>query len=119
MERDGTPSDCMRESILWRMHQQRFDETIEPLELFEEAYTTKHRMVRIYKVLKVSEESKAWRAAKGIECASESAIRRSWPQRSHSRSRSSRYTGCCIHLQGPRPLLLRQRLRRRHENRTL
>ena len=71
MERDGTPSDCMRESILWRMHQQRFDETIEPLELFEEAYTTKHRMVRIYKVLKVSEESKAWRAAKGIECASE------------------------------------------------
>ena len=27
--------------------------------------------VRIFKVLDISEESKAWRAAKGVECASE------------------------------------------------
>jgi len=71
MERDGTPSDCMRESILWRMHSWRFDESVEPFELFEEAYTTTHRMVRIYKVLEVSQESKEWRASKGVECASQ------------------------------------------------
>jgi dolichyl-diphosphooligosaccharide--protein glycosyltransferase len=71
MSRDGTPSDCMRESILWRMHGWGFDESIEPLEFFEEAYTTEHKMVRIYKVLDVSQESKEWRAAKGVECASE------------------------------------------------
>ena len=71
MERDGTPSDCMRESILWRMHGWRFDDSVEPLELFEEAYTTEHRMVRIFKVLDVSEESRSWRAAKGIECSSQ------------------------------------------------
>ena len=51
MERDGTPSDCMRESILWRMHAWRFDTSAAPLERFEEAYTTTNRMVRIYKVL--------------------------------------------------------------------
>ena len=70
MERDGTPSDCMRDSILWRMHAWRFDTSAAPLERFEEAYTTTNRMVRIYKVLDVDQESKAWRAAKGIECAS-------------------------------------------------
>jgi dolichyl-diphosphooligosaccharide--protein glycosyltransferase len=71
MDRDGQPSDCMRESILWRMHGWRFDTTVTKMELFEEAYTTKHRMVRIFKVLDVSEESKAWRKARGIECASQ------------------------------------------------
>ena len=71
MDRDGTPSDCMRESILWRMHSWRFDESVPPFELFEEAYTTSNKMVRIYRVLKISEKSKEWRAAKGVECASQ------------------------------------------------
>ena len=60
----------MRASILWRMHAWRFDTSAEELELFEEAYTTTNRMVRIYKVRHISQESKDWRAAKGVECAS-------------------------------------------------
>ena len=34
-----------------------------------QAYTTTNKMVRVYKVLKVSQKSKEWRASKGIECA--------------------------------------------------
>ena len=40
----------MRESLLWRLHHHRYDPREPPLTLFEEAYTTKHRMVRIFKV---------------------------------------------------------------------
>ena len=65
----GVPSQMMRESILWRMHHHRFDPRAKPLTLFEEAYTTTNRMVRVFKVLDVDAESKAWRAAKGVECS--------------------------------------------------
>jgi len=70
LTREGAPSDCMRESLLWRLHSWRLDPDEPELKHFEEAYTTSNKMVRIYKVLDVSEESKAWRAQKGIECAS-------------------------------------------------
>jgi hypothetical protein len=45
--------------VLYRLHHYRLDESkgIE-LNYFEEAYTSKHRMVRIYKVKKVSKKSK-------------------------------------------------------------
>jgi len=69
MERDGTPSDCMRQSVLYRMHGHRLDPNVEPLKMFEEAYTSTHKMVRIFKVADISEESKEWRAAVGIACA--------------------------------------------------
>tara|TARA_B110001452_G_C15053787_1_gene367958 strand:+ start:144 stop:749 length:606 start_codon:yes stop_codon:yes gene_type:complete len=65
----GVPSPMMRESILWRMHHHRFDPRATPLTRFEEAYTTTHRMVRIFKVLDTDAASKAWRAAKGVECS--------------------------------------------------
>mmetsp|Transcript_50337 Transcript_50337/g.131019 ORF Transcript_50337/g.131019 Transcript_50337/m.131019 type:complete len:775 (-) Transcript_50337:705-3029(-) len=71
MDREGKPSECMRSSILYRMHSHRFDPLAPPLEKFEEAYTTTNRMVRIFRVLDVSEESRAWRKAKGVECASQ------------------------------------------------
>ena len=70
MERDGTPSDCMRESLLYRMHNHGIDPSVPQLTHFEEAYTSTNRMVRVFKVRDVSEESKQWRAAKGVECAS-------------------------------------------------
>jgi len=71
MDREGKPSACMAASILYRMHSYRFDPSQPALTKFEEAYTSTNRMVRIFKVLDISEESKAWRAAKGVECASE------------------------------------------------
>ena len=71
MDRDGKPSECMRESLLYRMHSYRLDPLAPKLEHFEEAFTTTNRMVRIYKVLDVSEESRAWRTGKGLECARE------------------------------------------------
>ena len=43
--REGVPSDCMRRSILWRMHGFKYDPEVKPMDLFEEAYTTKNRMV--------------------------------------------------------------------------
>jgi dolichyl-diphosphooligosaccharide--protein glycosyltransferase len=70
MERDGTPSECMKRSLLYRMHHHGIDEAVPKLTLFEEAYTTTNRMVRIFKVNDVSEESKTWRAGLGIECSS-------------------------------------------------
>ena len=71
MDQQGLPSPMMRESILYRMHGSGRDPRIKPMELFEEAYTSSNAMVRIYRVLQVSDESKEWRAARGIECSFE------------------------------------------------
>merc|ERR1711998_353336 len=56
----GNPSDMMRESVLYKLHTYRLDPqaNVNKLTYFKEAYTTKNRMVRIYKILKVSKESK-------------------------------------------------------------
>ena len=73
MNRDGTPSSMMKESLLYRLHAYKLkmvenEETgdLEPelpegsLEYFEEVYTTSRKMVRIYRVKKVSRKSKEW-----------------------------------------------------------
>lgn len=63
----GNPSPMMMDSVLWRLHHHRLEPQKlrkgpkgEPtkLEYFEEVYTTKNRMIRIYKILKVDETSK-------------------------------------------------------------
>ena len=65
----GNPSDMMAASILWRMHGLKYDPRVAPFQFYEEAYTSSNKMVRIYKVLQVSKESKDWRATQGIECS--------------------------------------------------
>lgn len=69
LDRQGNPSEMMRESILWRMHGFRYDPRVEPMTLFEEAYTSTNKMARVFKVLDVSQESKEWRAQQGIDCS--------------------------------------------------
>merc|ERR1712216_1103118 len=54
----GQPSQMMKESVLWKLHHYRLERSVTKLEYFEEAYTTKNRMIRIYKILKVDEKSK-------------------------------------------------------------
>jgi len=71
LDQQGNPSPMMNESVLWRMHGFRYDHRVKPLNLFEEAYTSTHKMVRIFKVRDVSHESKQWRANRGIECSHE------------------------------------------------
>ena len=61
-------------SLLWQLHSHKFDPSAAPLTLFEEAYTTTHKMVRIYKVKHTSDKSRQWRAAKGVECASQASV---------------------------------------------
>uniref|UniRef100_A0A7S4F3N1 dolichyl-diphosphooligosaccharide--protein glycotransferase n=1 Tax=Chrysotila carterae TaxID=13221 RepID=A0A7S4F3N1_CHRCT len=65
VSREGTPSKMMQESVLWRLHHWKLDPKAEKPLHFEEAYTTRNRMVRIYKVLDVDEESKRWRKEHG------------------------------------------------------
>mmetsp|Transcript_15533 Transcript_15533/g.43505 ORF Transcript_15533/g.43505 Transcript_15533/m.43505 type:complete len:118 (+) Transcript_15533:2030-2383(+) len=65
MDRQGTPSKMMEASLLYNLHGWKLDPKIPPLTHFEEAYTTTNKMVRIYKVLDVSEESKTWRKTHG------------------------------------------------------
>ena len=50
----------MRRSVLFRLHHYRLDKAhgVTHLDHFEEAYTSRNRMVRIYKVLRVSKKSK-------------------------------------------------------------
>merc|ERR1712194_700497 len=61
VDSNGSPSEMMNQSVLWRMHghNQRKGVKVNPL-LFEEAYTSKYNLVRIFKVLNISEESRTW-----------------------------------------------------------
>ena len=60
VDREGGLSKGMKESMLYQVHSYGLNPDVkEPLH-FEEAYTTEHQMVRIFKVKDVSEESKAW-----------------------------------------------------------
>jgi dolichyl-diphosphooligosaccharide--protein glycosyltransferase len=54
----GRPSESMRESLLFRLHSYGMSPDVEPLEKYEEVYASKYKMVRIWKVLEVDEESK-------------------------------------------------------------
>jgi len=80
-DREGRPSAMMARSMVYNMVNYRLNPSVPefPENTFEEAYTTKNSMVRIYKVLDVSEESreycdqrhgyKAWYAGKSLETA--------------------------------------------------
>ena len=55
------PSDMMNRSLLWKLYGHGWinDTKVDPA-LFEEAYTSQFGMVRIFKVLNISQESKEW-----------------------------------------------------------
>jgi len=59
--RDGTPTPMMARSFLYKAVMAGIDPgvTIDP-SLFREVHSTKYGLMRIYKVMNVSEESKAW-----------------------------------------------------------
>lgn len=55
------PSSSMRNSLLYHLHTAGIvSEVTMPPNTFQLVHTSKHGLVRIYKVLNVSEESKAW-----------------------------------------------------------
>ena len=54
----GNPSDSMRQSLLFKLSASGIAPDVEALTHYEEAYTSKNRMVRIWKVLDVDEETK-------------------------------------------------------------
>jgi len=58
---DGTPTKSMSESMLYKMHSHNVvpGVHVNP-NYFEEVYTSKFGLIRIFKVLNISEESKAW-----------------------------------------------------------
>jgi dolichyl-diphosphooligosaccharide--protein glycosyltransferase len=58
MNQDGTPSDNTRKTLLYKLHSHRLNPDVEDLVHFEEAYSSKYNMVRIYKVKNVSEKSR-------------------------------------------------------------
>lgn len=80
-DRDGRPSPMMEKSMVYTMVNYRLDPKVPqfPTGTFEEAYTTKHSMVRIYKVLNTDEDSreytnqglgyKAWYEGKSLDQA--------------------------------------------------
>ena len=61
MDREGTPSPMMARSLLYRLHSHNLRPGVEvPPDKFQEVLRTKYGFVRIYKIMGVSEESKAW-----------------------------------------------------------
>jgi dolichyl-diphosphooligosaccharide--protein glycosyltransferase len=63
IDRQGTPSPMMARSLLYRLHSHKLRPGVEvPEDKFTEVYRSKHGWVRIYKIVGVSEESKAWSA---------------------------------------------------------
>jgi dolichyl-diphosphooligosaccharide--protein glycosyltransferase len=61
VDRQGTPSNMMRRSLLYNLHGHRIkpDVVVSP-DRFVEVYKSKYGKVRIYKISGVSEESKQW-----------------------------------------------------------
>ena len=58
---EGNPTPMMANSLLYKLHSNGLKPgvSVDPT-LFEEAYRSQYGLVRIYKILNVSEESKAW-----------------------------------------------------------
>jgi len=54
------PTPMMRTSLLYHLHAHGQRNVVLDSTLFREAYTSKYGLVRIFKVMNVSEESKAW-----------------------------------------------------------
>ena len=61
-DEQGNPSPMMKKSLIYTAVNYRLDPKIPefPPDTYEEAFTSKNRMVRIYKVLKVSKKSKKY-----------------------------------------------------------
>lgn len=61
LDRAGTPSPMMKRSLLYVLHSSGLVEgVVAPPDKFHEVFRSKYGKVRIWKVLGVSEESKAW-----------------------------------------------------------
>mmetsp|Transcript_48259 Transcript_48259/g.134744 ORF Transcript_48259/g.134744 Transcript_48259/m.134744 type:complete len:796 (+) Transcript_48259:96-2483(+) len=57
---EGKPTEMMRESLLFKLHSHGSKDVEADPTMFEEAYKSKYGLVRIFKVLNISVESKAW-----------------------------------------------------------
>jgi hypothetical protein len=55
IDENGKPSAAVRESLLWKLHHYRLSDENIILKHFEEVYTSKNRMIRIYKVAFIRE----------------------------------------------------------------
>lgn len=65
MDKYGTPSPKMAKSFLYKLHSHRIKPGVQAdPQKFREVYRTKYGKVRIYKILGVSKDSKAWVADK-------------------------------------------------------
>ena len=61
IDRAGTPSPMMKRSLMYNLHSSGLVEGVEaPPDKFQEVFRSKYGKVRIYKILGVSEESRAW-----------------------------------------------------------
>jgi dolichyl-diphosphooligosaccharide--protein glycosyltransferase len=62
IDRNGRPSRMMQESLVYNLVLNRFDPNVEPIspEYYQEVYTSTNRMVRVYKVMRVSKDSKRY-----------------------------------------------------------
>ncbi|KAL7566259.1 hypothetical protein ACA910_011319 [Epithemia clementina (nom. ined.)] len=61
VDRQGTPSAMMRRSLLYTLHSSGIrPDVVAPSDKFVEKYRSQYGKVRIWKILGVSEESKAW-----------------------------------------------------------
>lgn len=63
VDQHGNPTKMMEASLLYKLHghNQKTGVSAHP-KLFKEAYTSKNNLVRIFKVLNISKESKEWNA---------------------------------------------------------
>merc|ERR1712087_303412 len=60
---DGRPTKMMAESLLYKAVKHNMQEGVRlSKKLFQEVHTTKHGLMRVYKVMNVSQESKDWMA---------------------------------------------------------
>jgi dolichyl-diphosphooligosaccharide--protein glycosyltransferase len=64
IDRQGRPSKMMYESLVYNLVLNKFDPNVPPLppDTYEEVHTSPNRMVRVYKVLRVSQQSKDYGA---------------------------------------------------------
>jgi dolichyl-diphosphooligosaccharide--protein glycosyltransferase len=62
IDRQGRPSRMMRESLVYNLVLNRFDQSVPPIspDYCEEVYTSANRMVRVYKVMRVKKDSKRY-----------------------------------------------------------
>ena len=60
MDHQSNPSPVMGDSILYQLHSARLDPTVKVPTMYEEVFTSEHKMARIYKVKDVSEESREY-----------------------------------------------------------